>query len=163
MLREGIQTFNFLPATVGITGPLARLFGKAAGGDGRNEKRRQRDPVLRVGNGKSSDWREKIIVECQGSQQRHEDRLPQSVKGRDGKDSQQKSEGNRSRIEVQPAKANQCDHRNDQRRVHEPHYESGSRFHVPIVNEREQVSRFQSFKGFNDGAVGDALAVDFVP
>src|SRR5208283_3475023 len=149
-LAERVEPLEFAAALNGRALAALRARRKFAGGNGRDEEGEERDPVLRVGNGKGSDWREKIIIERQGSQQRHEDRLPQSVKGRDRKNSQQKSERNRSRIEVEQAKPNQCDDRNDQRRVHEPHHESGSGFHVPIVTESGQVSRFQSFGGFKD-------------
>ena len=66
--------FNFAAAAVGDIGFAPDAAGKPAAGNRSHQKREQRDPVLRVGDGERSDRRQKKIVERQHRGDRHEHR-----------------------------------------------------------------------------------------
>src|SRR5215472_1333149 len=72
LLAKLVQAFSLVSALVRTLGFAAGAFTQLAGDNPGHQKRRQRYPVLGIGNGQSSDRRQKIIVEGQGGQHRHE-------------------------------------------------------------------------------------------
>ncbi len=73
-LAEGIEFFDFTAALRGVFGFLAGASGKMAGQHGDHQKSEERDPILRVGDRESADWRQEIIVEREHCHYGHENR-----------------------------------------------------------------------------------------
>src|SRR5207245_741403 len=71
-LAEGIQPLQFPSAAVRSIRFLANPRRELAAHDGRKQKCKKGDPILRIGHGESSERRQKVTVEEQNRRHGHE-------------------------------------------------------------------------------------------
>ena len=86
--------------SIGNAGALLRGGRQVAADDGRDQKRQERDPVVRLGNRERADRREEKIIERQRRGDRHGDRDPQRPERRREQHQDQQHEAGRRRIDA---------------------------------------------------------------
>jgi hypothetical protein len=72
LLTETVKSLDFIPALIRLQHGTAGALGQLTGDDCSEKKRKKSNPVLRVGDCKLIEWREKKIIKAERSQYRHE-------------------------------------------------------------------------------------------
>src|SRR5580658_8784748 len=82
-LAQSEEALDFAAAKLGALGFVAGALGEIAGNQSSEKKGEERNPVLRIGDGKSSDRRQKEKIKGRGGYNGHHYGIAQSPPGGD--------------------------------------------------------------------------------